>query len=310
MDVLADVFATLRIGGMIYAQSELVAPWGLAFDRTNKAGFHAVVRGSCWLRTAQRRPLELHQGDVVLLPHRWTHALSDRPDGALRPTAAPSKRRGAGPAATLICGAYSLTPEANHHLLSLLPPVVHVRAAAAPPEISETVRRLSAEAARPQPGSVAASARLCDLLLLYILRAWVMTQQDGRGGWLGALRDPSIARVLSLFHERPEASWVLARVAPEIGVSRATLVRRFTSLVGLPPLTYLTHWRMALAGRLLRETSAGLAEIASRVGYASEFAFNRAFKRVYDCPPGLYRKRGGQTTTTLALGPAAPPDAR
>jgi AraC-like DNA-binding protein len=300
MDVLADVFATLRIGGMIYAQNDLVAPWGLAFDRTSKAGFHAVVRGHCWLRTAQRKPLELHAGDVVLLPHRWTHSLSDRPDGPARPYATPIPRRGTGPTTTLICGAYSLAPEANHHLLALLPPVIHVRGDAAPPEIAETVRRLSVEAARPQPGSAAASARLSDLLLLYILRAWLATQHEGRGGWLGALRDPSIARVLSRFHERPEASWVLAAMAPEIGVSRATLVRRFTALVGMPPLTYLTHWRMALAGRLLRETGDGIAEIAGRVGYASEFAFNRAFKRAYGCPPGAYRKRGGPAARALA----------
>jgi AraC-like DNA-binding protein len=293
MDVLADVFAALRIGGIVYSHNELTAPWGIAFDRSNKAGFHVIVRGSCWLRTESRRPIALDTGDVVLLPRGWTHSLADTPDGPAVSYRELRKRSGRGAATTLICGAYALAPEATRTLLSLLPPIVHVRGVDATSDIADAVRLLAREAPSTQPGAVAAAARLSDLLLIYVLRAWLEAQPEGSAGWLGALRDPPVAQTLARFHQRPEVTWELAELARDIGVSRATLVRRFTSLVGTPPLTYLARWRMAVAGRLLRETSHALAEIGERVGYKSEFAFNRAFKREYRVPPGVYRRHVG-----------------
>jgi AraC-like DNA-binding protein len=155
---------------------------------------------------------------------------------------------------------------------------------------------LSREAASSAPGATAATSRLVDLLLIYVLRAWIAEQPEGGGGWLGALRDPSIARSLALLHDEVSAPWELGVLAKRVGLSRATFARRFVRLVGTPPLAYLARWRMTLAGRLLRETADPLAEIASRVGYESEFAFNRAFKRELGVSPGEYRKKSPAST--------------
>jgi AraC-like DNA-binding protein len=295
MDALADVFAALRVGGMIYAQSDLRAPWGLAFSRSTKAGFHVVVRGSCWLRTENQTRLELHQGDVVLLPRGWTHSLADSVNRRALPymdaLAKQGSESGSARTTRLLCGAYHLAPEGAGSLLTLLPPLVHVRADRASAELRETVASLSREAGSSAPGATAATSRLVDLLLIYVLRTWIAEQPEGEGGWLGALRDPSIARALAILHDDVGSSWELGMLARRVGLSRATLARRFSRLVGTPPLTYLARWRMTLAGRLLRETPEPLAKIASRVGYESEFAFNRAFKRELGVSPGEYRKR-------------------
>jgi AraC-like DNA-binding protein len=295
MDVLADVFAALRVGGMIYAQSDMRAPWGMAFSRSTKAGFHVVVRGSCWLRTENQTRLELHQGDVVLLPRGWTHSLADSANRRALPYLDALARQPAEPGsaktARLLCGAYHLAPEGAGSLLALLPPVVHVPAERATAELRETVASLSREAGSTAPGATAATSRLVDLLLLYVLRAWIAEQPEGRGGWLGALRDPSIARALAMLHDEVGSAWELGTLARRVGLSRATLARRFSRLVGTPPLTYLARWRMTLAGQLLRETDEPLTQIGSRVGYQSEFAFNRAFKRELGVSPGEYRKR-------------------
>ena len=297
MDVLADVFAALRIGGMIYAQSDLHAPWGMAFEKTNKAGFHVIVRGTCWLRVAHREPLQLHQGDVVLLPHGWTHSVADTPNRRALAYEETLARQATGPRVTtaaatrIICGAYSLAAESERSLLSLVPPLIHIPAERATEDLRATMTLLSREAVEGALGASAASSRLVDLLLIYVLRAWIEHQPEGAGGWLGALRDPSIAQALASLHGNVSAPWELGDLARSVGLSRATLARRFRALVGVPPLTYLTRWRMTLASRQLRETSDALAQVASSVGYDSEFAFNRAFKREVGVAPGEYRKR-------------------
>jgi AraC-like DNA-binding protein len=265
----------------------------MRFDRSPKAGFHAVVGGSCWLRTDTDN-IELRQGDVVLMAHGWTHVLADsksRPalpyrETLVRQRAAPKT----GQATQIICGAYTLATEAPASLFSQLPPIVHVRAVAAHAELAEVVQRITHEAGSGQLGSEAATSRLLDLLLIYVLRAWLATENEATLGWLAALRDPAVARALALMHDDVTRAWELGGLARQSGVSRATLTRRFTSLVGVAPLTYLARWRMTVAARLLRETSDSVADVAARVGYESEFAFGRAFKREQGVSPGLYRK--------------------
>jgi AraC-like DNA-binding protein len=305
MDVLADVFAALRVGGMIYAQSDLHAPWGLAFSRSDKAGFHVVLRGRCWLRTDSRAPIELNQGDVVLLPRGWTHSVADTPTRRAAPYAtalarsaslASSASASASASATrLLCGAYALAPEGDRSLLGALPPIVHVADADATDELRGVVASLAREAVSASPGAAAATSRWVDLLLIYVLRAWIARQPTGSGGWLGALRDPTVAQALATMHAEVATSWDLDALARRVGVSRATLARRFATWVGEPPLTYLTRWRMTLATKALRESSAPLAAIAATVGYGSEFAFNRAFKREIGVAPGEYRRRWAET---------------
>jgi AraC-like DNA-binding protein len=294
MDVLADVFRTLRVGGVIYARGEFTPPWGMKFDTSTKAGFHAVIRGTCWLRT-ETRNLELHEGDVALLPHGWRHVLADsrtRPALPYRETIARQRAAlRAGSSTLVICGAYGLAPQEPSSLFRQLPPIVHISAAAAGGEVADVVQRIAHEASGQQLGSEAATSRLVDLLLIYVLRAWLTTEHEATHGWLTALRDPAVAKALASLHENVARSWDLGQLARQAGVSRATLTRRFAALVGVAPLTYLTGWRMTVAARLLRETDDSMASVAASIGYESEFAFSRAFKRVRGISPASYRKQ-------------------
>lgn len=314
MDVLADVLSNTRLDGKVFCRSEMKAPWGMTFDTSAQAVFHVVARGTCWLRTRSLpAPVQLVQGDVLLLPHGSGHTvLSDptvRPvsftelmarglfdeDGNLR-------HGGDGPPTVLLCGAYRFEHHGVHPLLSLLPDLIHVPADgdAVAPRLEPTVRMLISEFAQPGPGSAAVTARLVDVLFIHIIRRWLERQPGGAGGWLGAVRDPQVGRALARMHAEPRRNWTVESLAAEVALSRATFARRFRELVGEPPLEYLTRWRMDLASRLLRETDEPLALIAGHVGYTSEFAFNRTFHRVRGLPPGRYREHVREAARELA----------
>jgi AraC-like DNA-binding protein len=308
VDVLADVLSTTGLGGTVFCRSELTGPWGMTFEPASRAGLHIVARGTCWLRLrGQGAPLRLSQGDVVLLPHGAGHSLMSDPGVRPEPFTQVLERsrvsqgphgmrmslEGQGASTVLLCGAYRFAHEGVHPLLSLLPRLIHIPAEAghmAGP-LEAVLRLLESEYAQPGPGSVAATARLVDVLFIHVVRGWLAGQPEGRAGWLGAVRDPQVGRVLALMHGEPQRAWAVESLAAEVACSRATFARRFRELVGEPPLVYLTRLRMDVAARLLRESEASLAEIAGRVGYASEFAFNRTFHRVRGVPPGRYREQ-------------------
>jgi AraC-like DNA-binding protein len=295
MDVLAEVLATTRVGAAIYGRVELRAPWAMRFDRAWKAGFHVVQRGGAWLRPGGGiAPIQLSQGDVVVLPRGWMHTLSDRPDaeGELYPevVAAQRRRRASGPpGAVLLCGAYEFDHDGVHPLLSILPPVLH--AVAGDEAIGNVVRILDAEVGGSSPGADTIARRLVDVLFVLAIRSWLARQPEGAAGWLGALRDPSTQRALACLHGSPARDWTLEDLARAVGVSRATLARRFTGLVGEPPLTYLRRWRMTLAAQAMRERDLSLGELAELSGYASDIAFHKAFARERGCTPASYRKQ-------------------
>ena len=292
MDVLADVFAALRIGPLVFAHVELASPWGMAFSRSDKTGFHVVLRGQCWLRSPQLpAPVRLDAGDTVFLPHGWTHSLADTPTRRAEPYEQVVARRHTGGAgARLLCGAYALGSEAPHTLLKLLPPLLHVRRDDAAHELKIVVDLLAQEARSNAPGATAATARCADMILIYALRAWLAAAPD-TAGWLGALRDREIGSALGLVHADVARAWTVEKLARSVGMSRANFARRFTKLVGMAPLAYLAQWRMTLAARQIRDTDHGFAAIAEAVGYESESAFHRAFRRLHASSPGAYRRR-------------------
>ena len=307
------------MGGAVFCRSELTAPWGVDFDReTTSAGFHILVRGTCWLHLAGQAPRQLVQGDVVLMAHGSPHGLSDDPmtprldygdvQAAAGGRCGTTLRGGGGGTETVIlCGAYHFDYEGVHPLLSLLPPVIHIPAdegrVAGPLEAA--LRLVSAEYAKPGPGTTAVVNRLVDVLFVYIVRGWLENQPDGTAGWLGALRDPEIGQSLTLIHGQPEREWTLDSLADAVTLSRAVFARRFRELVGEPPATYLTRWRMDLAARLLREGPTPMVQVAQRVGYTSEYAFNKAFSRIKGVSPGRYRKAGsGIRGSAVAERPA------
>ncbi len=326
VDVLADVLSSTRTGDTRFCRSVLTAPWGMLFEPASRAGLHIIARGACWLRPRGRTaPLKLSQGDVVMLPHGAGHSLLSAP--GVRPlpfrqmlercevSQGPHGMRlsleGEGPSTELLCGSYCFEGEGVHPLLSLLPPLIHIPANAervAGP-LQAVLQLLLAENARPGPGSVTVTARLVDVLFIQVVRCWLEQQPEGSAGWLGAVRDPQVGRALGLMHGEPRRDWTLESLAAEVACSRATFARRFRELVGEPPLVYLTRLRMGLAARLLRESDEPLSAIAGRVGYASEFAFNRTFHRVRGVPPGRYREEARQAPGNAAPRLVVPPAA-
>ncbi|WP_329055814.1 AraC family transcriptional regulator [Amycolatopsis sp. NBC_01488] len=303
MDVLADVLGALRAGTPVAAHTEAHAPWGLRFDHTTGAAFHVVLAGTSWLTPLPGgpafEPVELGQGDVALLGRGVPHAMTSAPGTALvdfRPTrpspATPFGRvslPGPGARATILCGAYRLQRHRPHPLLRDLPEVMHLPAAPGHhPGLRTMVRLLGDELAAHPPGAAVVAPSLVDALLVYMLRAW-LGEKAGAPGWSGALADPVTARALAAIHGEPARAWTVEQLGAAAGLSRAAFARRFTTLVGEPPLTYLTRWRMTTAARLLRDTDKPLAQVASAVGYGSAFAFAKAFRREYATTPGGYR---------------------
>ncbi|MEU3508134.1 AraC family transcriptional regulator [Streptomyces longwoodensis] len=308
MDVLSDAVAAMRTGLPHSSRRDEYAPWGMRFEASEGAGFHVVLRGSAWLVPAGGRPLALGPGDVAFLPHGRGHALLSAPeaeprdvrlgpDGRWPRPASPVRDPSAGPPDTvLLCGAYLLDRSRAHPLLTGLPEVVHLPATiGAHRSLRAAVDLLGAELEEARPGADTIVTSLLDTLLLYILRAWWEREgQDGAGqpsGWAAALADPAVAAALRAVHGDPAHPWTVEELGARGGLSRAAFARRFTALVGEPPLAYLTWWRMTTAGRLLRTDDLPLRTVARRTGYASEFAFAKAFKRAYGVPPGRYRRR-------------------
>jgi AraC-like DNA-binding protein len=306
-DIVADVVATIRRGSLMYSRNRFEAPWGAAFPAEQMASFHVITAGACWLRVDGSDPIQLIQGDVVLIPSGAAHELTDVPDRPVRPireiagrspNEGPPKHvvvRGDGPATVWMCGGYRLSPDITHPLTSVLPPVVVVTAAQARGTgLGAAVDLLATEVDGTDPGASAVMASLVDLLFVYLLRAW-FSEHHEETGWGRALFDSVVGAALALVHEQPKSPWTLDTLAAAVGTPRATFSRRFVALTGQSPMAYVTAWRMAVAARILREEPATLREIAGRVGYDSEFAFARAFKRATGQAPGQYRQHARAT---------------
>ncbi|TMR08479.1 AraC family transcriptional regulator [Nonomuraea turkmeniaca] len=301
MDVLSDALAAMRTGRTRSARTDVRAPWGLRFPAITGTSFHVVLEGTCvLLPPGDDPPLALGPGDVVFLRDGSAHALADAPDTPLtdfapeRPDPSSPIGRvhvdGPGARTILLCGAYQLDRARPHPLMRELPRLVRLSAHA---ELGRLVDLLAAEFARPRPGGDGIVPSLVDAMLLYLLRAWVeerATADDTPSGWARALADHAVGRALHDMHARPGHPWTVAELAARSGLSRSVFAQRFTTLIGEPPMAYLTWWRMTSAGRLLREPGASVRTVAERVGYTSEFAFAKAFKREYGVPPGAYRR--------------------
>jgi AraC-like DNA-binding protein len=313
VDVLSDTITAMRTGQPHSARSRVSGPFARRHPAVPGAGFHVVLQGSAWLHPADGEPVELREGDVAFLPHGSPHGLADSlstplPDrtSALPPPGPADPPAPAGSATTvLLCGAYLLERSGAHPVLDDLPDVVHLPTTVGRhPGLRGAVDLLGAELDRPRPGADAMVTALLDVLLLHILRAWL----DDRAttghltGWAAALSDQPVAAALRAVHAEPARAWTVEGLGAAAGLSRSAFARRFTALVGRPPLAYLAWWRMTLAARRLRAGDAPVAAVAREVGYGSEFAFAAAFKREFGTPPGAYRRtaaaRAGEPADT------------
>ncbi|MDQ0790395.1 AraC family transcriptional regulator [Streptomyces sp. B3I8] len=286
MDVLSDVVSSLRSGRPFANREDRAGAWRIPFAPFAGAGFHIVLSGSCRLLTDDAPPRVLDVGDVVLTPHGTRHTLEGPGHTAVDD---------ANGSTSLLCGAYRLDRTRSHPLLTTLPEVIHLRAQfGRHPALRSAVSLLGDELRNPQQGSVSALSTLLDLLLVYMLRAW-LDDESGRGapGWSAALADPVVGAALSAMHRDPARAWTVEELGKEAAMSRAAFARRFTGLVGQPPLAYLTWWRLSVAARLLKSGDTSLDSVARSVGYGSRYAFANAFKRAHGIAPGRYRLRHG-----------------
>ncbi len=304
VDPLGEALHFLRMSGTFYVRSELTAPWALALPPAQGClSFHVVTSGRSWLEVEGAEHRLLQPGDLALVPHGEGHRLASEP-GIPAPSVhdlrhehvsdryAILRHGGGGAATSLVCGAVRFDHPAAHHLVKLLPKMIHVEASLSPQMewIQSTLRFMAAEAKELRPGGETVITRLADILVIQAIRSWIEADPAAKTGWLGALQDKQIGRAITLIHREPAREWTVASLASEVAMSRSAFAARFTKLVGEPAMQYVTRWRMHIALTWLKEDDAGLADLANRLGYQSEAAFSRAFKRFIGVSPGRIRR--------------------
>ncbi|MES2938687.1 MAG: AraC family transcriptional regulator [Pseudomonadota bacterium] len=313
MDPLDDIFAAMRVQSALYARLEARAPWGLHLNGGASARFGLVVRGSCLLEVEGiDDPVPLAAGDCFVLAHGSSHVVRDHPltptvscVSVVRPYVGGTvELGGSGTPATLVCGWFMYDREVAAPLLDLLPTLLHVRMDQARAQaLQGTLQLLAIETAEPDMGSGLVVSRLADILFVQTLRAHVASAGGDKAGWLGALADARIGPALRAIHKDMSRPWTVDALASVALMSRSAFAQRFRQRVGQSPLEYLTRWRMFKAAHLLREERLSLGQVAAKVGYESEAAFSKAFKRERGTGPGAWR-RG--TAPILVPAPARP----
>jgi len=307
MDTIEPLQSTLQsveLAGTVYFEADFHAPWGMAIPAKSVAMFHFIADGQAWLRSKQAPPIELKAGDVVLLAQGDAHEIVHRLDGNTRPASDVLREldgfsredadRSPGRRTRLVCGHFDYDRTVRHPLLDSLPRVLHIPVP--DPQrarwMSTVTELAAAESARDEESSAVVVDRLAEALLVQTLAVY-LSGTESPTGFLAAVRDPQIGRALACLHRRLDESWSVATLAAEVGLSRSAFADRFRQLSGQSPIRYLTEARLLEARRLLRQPSAAAtstADVAHRVGYASEFGFARAFKRMFGRGPGAERR--------------------
>jgi AraC-like DNA-binding protein len=301
-DVLTTVLNTLQFKGHVFCYSEFTAPWALSLPASDFAHFHVCERGQGWIKVEESESeISLASGDLVIVPHGSAHVLRDGPKSRAVPLDMLLKRRGlkdktvryggGGSETIAICGSFRFESQIGNPIVSLLPKLIHVphKDSNSCVWLEPILRGLAHETQNPAEGSGSIINHLTGIIFVHAVRAWIEKQPQGQGGWLGALRDTQISSALALMHHDPSRPWTIAKLAAEVGMSRSPFATKFTSLVGEPPLSYLTHVRLSLAASYLSNERLRIGEIAERVGYESQASFSNAFKRKFAVSPRGYR---------------------
>lgn len=315
-DVLSDVLRTVRLTGSVYYDYELSSPWvaqapasreiaGLVMPGAQRViECHLIARGSCWGHAVGDEPVRLLQGDLIVFPQGDAHVLSSAPGLRAERDMTTHVRSGAplplffefgggGPdRARVICCFMGCDERPYNPLLSALPRVIHVKAAESQGTAGWLGKLLSLAASESGSGRAGGEnilSRLSELLFVETIRQYLETLPPAETGWLAGLRDPVVGQALAALHGEPSSDWTVERLARGVGASRSVLAERFTGMVGQPPMQYLALWRMQLASRLLLEGGA-ISNVASAVGYQSEAAFSRAFKKLVGQAPSEWRR--------------------
>jgi AraC-like DNA-binding protein len=313
IDTLSEVLRAVRLTGAVFFNVDATAPWVADSPAGDEIGphimpgvehvieYHMVAAGSCWGGLVGGEAVHLETGDVIVFPQGDAHVMSSAPGmrgdpddfprdaGARKLPIAMSIQGGGVERTNLICGFLGCDARPFNPLLSALPRVIHLRRGTGSAH-AHFIELALAESDAQRPGSSSVLARLSELLFIEVVRRYLAMLPAENVGWLAGLRDDGIGRVLAKIHERPTHEWTLDELAREVGMSRSVLAERFAHFVGIPPMQYLAQWRMQLASTLLSSTSLSLAEIAERVGYGSEAALSRAYKRWVGVAPADWRR--------------------
>ncbi|HYP83082.1 AraC family transcriptional regulator [Variovorax sp.] len=325
-DTLSDVLRGVRLRGAVFFNVSGNSDWAaealparelaplLMRGVEHVIEYHAVAKGHCWASIPGGPSAHLKQGDVVMFPHGDAHVVSSAPgmrgesdmswfpglqidqlplriayNGGNAQIAGPAVH-GDEPDTTIVCGFLGCDLQPFNPLVEALPRLMHLRATEDDSWIARFTQQAVAESHARRPGGEAMLARMSEMMFVNAVRRYADRLPDQSAGWLAGLHDRFVGNALALMHQEPARDWTLDELGRRVGLSRSALHERFTQLVGMPPMQYLTQWRMQAGARLLLETRSTVASIALDVGYESEAAFARAFKRMVGKPPGAWRR--------------------
>ncbi|MGI8739353.1 MAG: AraC family transcriptional regulator [Gammaproteobacteria bacterium] len=325
MDTLSDVLKAVRLKGAVFFLVDAYSPFAAEAPPAQLVaasvmpgsehviGFHVITEGTCWGYLIDGEAIRLEAGDVIVFPHGDPHVVASAPGMRADPDLAGHQvvpeiqlrfsycyNGGGSEKTSVVCGFLGCDARPFNPLLVTLPRVIHVRndAEVGNGWLSQFIHFAVHESSNKQAGGECILARLSELMFGEVVRRYLASLPPEQPGWLAGLRDRFVGRALALLHERPAQAWTLHDLAREVGLSRSALAERFTHFVGQPPMQYLTQWRMQLAAGLLARGTANMATVAMELGYESEAAFNRSFKKLTGFPPATWRKR--QTQQGLA----------
>lgn len=314
MDALSELLRAVKLSGALFYNSSCSAPWCLQAPQsksflpyirvqaTHVIEFHHITEGTAYVRVGEETT-PLSAGDIVMIPHGDAHEMGAGVGGkpicgddalpALWSGRVALATFGGGGAKTgLVCGYLACDGELLKPVLAGLPRVVRVNIRTDPSGewLDNMLRHAVSQASAAAPGSEVILAHLAEVLFTEVLRRYLVSLPEGRTGWLAGAGDPAIGRALAALHRQPGFDWTLDLLAQEAGISRSALTEKFTRIIGLAPMAYLTEWRLELGAEALRSTSRSVQRVALDSGYESEAAFNRAFKRRFSVPPARYRR--------------------
>lgn len=328
MDALSEALNSVRMTGAIFAELICTAPWGFAVPGVEQfasrvapgtesvVGYHLVIEGRARFGLEGTADVPLTAGDIVIIPHGDPHTIINGTpsklitDGAgldqwLAGNISPVRIGGGGGEVTrFVCGYFGCERHAARLFLAGLPPIItiNIRTDAAGQWLESSIRHLRSEATSGRSGRAVLLSKMAEALFIEALRRYIEQLPAEARGWLAGTRDPVVGSALALLHREPGHPWTVAELAAKVGASRSIVAERFVHFVGEPPLTYLARWRLQLAARLLQTTQKTVLHVAFDVGYESEAAFNRAFKRAFGLPPAQYRRKLSGNGRSLHVG--------
>ena len=300
MDALSGVLESAKLKTVVYPKLHFTSSWGIEIEQDSRSQFWRLLKGICYLRVPGEKVIKMNVGDFVCIPHGSSHRISGKPNTTCVPASQVGKAlqsgkplfQGKDEETILMGGHFEFTPSVQHPFIKSLPKVIHLNNTTKELNLwlQQAALLMNEEIIGEKIGSKLVLGRLVDILFVFIIRAY-LEQVDIKGGFLMALKDNRISNSLKSMHESPEKDWTLHQLAMTAGMSRSLYCREFKRLVGESPLSYLTNWRIIKSKEFLLGSKENINEVAAKVGYQSEAAFNRLFKAKVGETPASYRRR-------------------